>query len=75
MPTVNVHEAMTQLSRLPKTGDEVRVGRAGSPVARFVVPAQAAAARSLGLLQGKFSVPDDVDAPLPDGVSALFEGC
>ena len=77
MLTVNVHEAKTQLSRLleaVEAGDEVLIARAGRPVARLVGLVPAAAARPLGLLQGKFSVPDDFDAPLPDDVAALFEG-
>ncbi|CAN5737262.1 type II toxin-antitoxin system prevent-host-death family antitoxin [soil metagenome] len=77
MLTVNVHEAKTQLSRLleaVEAGDEVLIARAGRPVARLVGLAQAAAARPLGLLHGKFSVPDDFDAPLADEVAALFEG-
>lgn len=77
MLTVNVHEAKTQLSRLleaVEAGEEVVIARAGRPVARLVGLEHAAPRRRLGLLQGRFTVPDDFDAPLPDEVLASFEG-
>ena len=77
MLIVNVHEAKTQLSRLleaVEAGDEVLIARSGRPVARLVGLAPPAQRRPLGLLQGKFTVPDDFDAPLPNEVIALFEG-
>jgi prevent-host-death family protein len=77
MQTVNVHEAKTQLSRLleaVEAGEEVVIARAGRPVARLVGMAPAAPRRRLGLLAGRFTVPDDFDAPLPDDMQALFEG-
>ena len=77
MLTVNVHEANTQLSRLleaVEAGDEVLIARSGRPVARLVGLARPVEPRPLGILQGKFSVPDDFDAPLPADLQALFEG-
>ena len=77
MLTVNVHEAKTQLSRLlevVEAGEEVVIARAGRPVARLVGLAPATPKRRLGLLEGRFTVPADFDAPLPDDVLALFEG-
>lgn len=75
MPTVNVHEAKTQLSRLleaVEAGEDVVIARAGRPVARLVpvTPAR----RQLGGLQDRFTVPADWDAPLPDAVLADFHG-
>lgn len=45
------------------------------PVAKLV-PVQPTLARraSLGLDQGRFTVPDDFDAPLPNDLLAAFEG-
>lgn len=77
MTTVNVHEAKTRLSQLlvaVEAGEEVVIARAGRPVARLVGLEPAAPQRRLGLLAGRFTVPADFDAPLPDDVQALFEG-
>ncbi len=76
MQTVNVHEAKTQLSRLleaVEAGEEVVIARSGRPVARLVGMAPVAPRRRLGLLAGRFTVPEDFDAPLPDDIQALFE--
>ncbi len=75
MITVNVHEAKSQLSRLleaAQAGEEVVIARAGKPVARLV--RLAGQARRLGGLAGRFTVPADFDAPLPDEMLAAFEG-
>jgi prevent-host-death family protein len=77
MKTVNTHEAKTQLSRLLRRvagGEEITIANRGVPVARLVpVPANKAQ-RTLGILRGEFSVPDDFDAPLPEALLDLFEG-
>ncbi len=77
MRTVNIHEAKTQLSRLlaaVEAGDEVLISRAGKPIARLVGLQPTPRRRPLGLLEGKFAVPVDFDAPLPDDIQTLFEG-
>ena len=77
MLTVNVHEAKSQLSRLLETveaGGEVLIARAGRPVARLVGLAPAAQPRPLGLLAGRYVVPEEFDAPLPDAVLRSFAG-
>ena len=76
MTIVNVHQAKTQLSKLlvaVEAGEEVVIARAGRPVARLVGLEPVAPRRRLGLLKGRFTVPDDFDAPLPDDVLALFK--
>jgi prevent-host-death family protein len=78
METVNVHQAKTQFSRLlarVELGEEVIIANRGVPVAKLV-PVQPTLARraSLGLDQGRFTVPDDFDAPLADELLAAFEG-
>lgn len=71
METVNVHQAKTQFSRLlarVELGEEIVIANRGVPVAKLV-PVQPARDRraSLGLDQGRFTVPDDFDAPLTVG--------
>ncbi len=74
MRVVNVHQAKTHLSRLieeVEKGDEVVIARAGRPVARLV-PLRPI--KRLGLLEGRLTVPEDFDAPLPEEIIAAFEG-
>lgn len=73
--SVGVHEAKTHLSRLLQEvaqGGDVEITRRGVVVARLVPPVSRA--RVLGADAGRFEVPDDFDAPLPDDLLALFEG-
>ena len=72
--SVGVHEAKTHLTRLlddVAAGEEVVITRRGTVVARLVpvVPA----VRRLGMDRGRYVVPDDFDAPLPDAEIAAFE--
>jgi prevent-host-death family protein len=74
MAEVTVHEAKTHLSRLLRrvaAGEENVIARGGTPIARLVLIARGS--RRLGLDQGKFQVPDDFDAPLPEAVLRSFE--
>ena len=64
--SVGVHEAKTNLSKLLE-----RVA-GGEEVARLV-PARPTAARRFGVDRGRWVVPDDFDAPLPNEVLASFE--
>ena len=78
MQTVNIHTAKTHLSRLvdaAASGEEIVIARAGRPVARLVAlrPPQRSGKRTLGLLAGQFTIPDDFDAPLPEEVLDAFE--
>lgn len=73
---VNIHEAKTQMSKLveqTQRGREFVIAKAGKPVA-LLSPIKTRKRRKLGLLDGKFKIPDDFDAPLPDEVIAAFEG-
>jgi len=73
---VNVHEAKTHLSRLLRrvlSGEEIVIARSGVPVARLV-PIEPRARRVFGVDRGRFEVPDDFDAPLPEEVLRDFEG-
>jgi prevent-host-death family protein len=77
METVNVHEAKTHLSRLldrAQEGEEIVIAKAGRPVARLGPLVRGGTKRRLGLLDGKFRIPDDFNRSLPDAVIAAFEG-
>jgi prevent-host-death family protein len=76
MRTVNIHEAKTHLSRLVDqvaSGEEIVLAKAGKPVARLVPLVPPRQPRKLGVLAGRFRVPDDFDAPLPEEVVGSFE--
>lgn len=73
--SVGVHEAKTQLSRLLEqvaTGEEITITRRGEEVARLV-PIQPNSGRRFGLDKGRWTVPEDFDAPLTDDAMAAFE--
>ena len=73
--SVGVHEAKTHLSRLLErvsAGEEIAITRRGEEIARLV-PARQRTARHFGIDRGRWNVPDDFDAPLPDDVLAMFE--
>ena len=75
MTSVGVHEAKTNLSQLLRrvaAGEEIEICSSGRPVARLV-PIVRTSARRLGVDVGRFTVPDDFDAPLPDEVLAEFQ--
>jgi antitoxin (DNA-binding transcriptional repressor) of toxin-antitoxin stability system len=55
-------------------GKEIIIAKAGKPMARLVPLANAPRPKKYGLLQGRFKVPEDFDAPLDPKVLALFEG-
>jgi len=64
MPTVNIHEAKTHLSRLVEqaaAGEEVVIAKAGRPIARLV-PVDRATPRKPGLAKGR--VTDEFFEPL-----------
>jgi prevent-host-death family protein len=78
MKTVNIHQAKTNLSRLlsqVELGEEVIISNRGIPVAKLV-PFRTSSSRqaSLGLDRGRFVVPEDFNAPLPEEILAAFEG-
>jgi prevent-host-death family protein len=77
MKQVNVHEAKTHLSRLieeVEAGNVVTIAKAGKPVATLSPIARKRKPRRLGLLDGRFKIPEDFNAPLPRSVRAAFEG-
>jgi prevent-host-death family protein len=77
MKLVNIHQAKTELSKLVKraeSGEEIVIARARKPAAKLVPLTRVRGRRKLGLLDGKFRIPDDFNTPLPDSVIRAFEG-
>jgi antitoxin (DNA-binding transcriptional repressor) of toxin-antitoxin stability system len=72
--SVGVHEAKTHLSRLIEdvaAGEEVVITRRGKAVASLGPPPEPMPLR-FGMDEGRFVVPEDFDAPLPDELLAAF---
>lgn len=78
MPSINIHEAKTHLSRLVEqaaAGEEIVIAKAGRPVARLMPLAQPSSVpRKLGLLAGKYVVPDDIDSIFAEDIEQMFYG-
>jgi prevent-host-death family protein len=77
MKKVNIYEAKTRLSQLVEeaaAGQDVVIARAGRPVARLTRLVEAGRKRRLGVLDGRFRIPDDFNRPLPDDLLRSFEG-
>ncbi len=78
METVNIHQAKTNLSRLlsrVELGEVIVISNRGIPIAKLV-PFRTSLDRrsSLGQDRGRFAVPDDFNAPLPEDILVAFEG-
>ena len=78
MQSINIHEAKTHLSRLVEqasAGEEIVIAKAGKPMARLMpLAAPAKTPRKLGMLAGKYKVPDDIDSMFGDEIEAMFYG-
>lgn len=78
MKIVSISEATLKLAQLvdaAAAGEDVVIEKNGVPAARLVpVEPTPKPPRRIGLLKGKFEIPDDFDAPLPDDLLADFEG-
>jgi prevent-host-death family protein len=77
MKQVNIHEAKTELSKLverAEAGEEIVIARAGKPAAKLVPVTKSRGRRRLGLLDGRFRVPENFNAPLPESIIRAFEG-
>jgi prevent-host-death family protein len=74
---VNIYEAKTRLSQLvdrAAAGEDVIIARAGRPVARLTRLAATEKKRRLGVLDGRFRIPDDFNRPLPASTLRSFDG-
>lgn len=79
MLQVSVREAKADLSRLIRLvennrEDEVQIARNGRPVAKIVSIMPVSASKRIGVAEGKFTVPDDLDAGSEEIVAMLVEG-
>jgi len=77
VPTVNILEAKTHLSRLVEqveTGAEAEIviARNGRPVARLVPLAAQPVQRRIGVAKGQFVVPESVDDSNAEVADLLF---
>ena len=78
MPTVHMLEAKTHLSRLVdalESGQETEIiiARNGRPAARLMPLQQRAMGKRIGIAEGKWVIPDDIDQD-NDIIADLFEG-
>lgn len=75
MPTVNIHEAKTHLSRLvdqAAKGEAVIIAKAGKPLVKVTALDAPAAPRRLGFLAGEITVPEDFNTMASAEIEALF---
>lgn len=75
LPTVNIHEAKTHLSRLVEKaarGEPFVIAKAGKPLVKVVPVDAPASARRLGFLAGEIAVPDDFNQMGRSEIAALF---
>jgi len=69
MVTVNIHDAKTHLSELlerVQSGEEIVIAKSGKPIARLTPYQSPPETRKPGNDAGKFVIPPDFDAPLPE---------
>jgi prevent-host-death family protein len=78
MIRINIYEAKARLSEFlarVEEGETVVICRRNVPVAELRGVARVSGQpRPVGLAEGLFQVPDDLDAPLADDVLESFEG-
>lgn len=78
MPTVNMLEAKSSLSRLVEAVEsgaqaEIIIARNGRPAARLVAIQPAGTGKRIGIAKGKFKVPGTIDSAEAT-IAALFAG-
>ena len=79
MSQIDVDDAAKDLSGLiarARSGEDVVIVQGGEEVVKLVPVRPAGQGRVIrfGRLEGRFTIPDDFDAPLPDEILDLFEG-
>ena len=77
MPTVTVHAAKTNLSKLiarALAGEEIIIARGDQPVVRLVPVDAPTPRREPGTLKGKLTLPDSFVDPLPEDELAHWDG-
>lgn len=74
---IPMHQAKSSLSQLVKraaSGETIFIGSYGRAEAVLMSAADSMPKKRLGLLEGKLTIPDGFDDPLPPDVLAAFEG-
>jgi prevent-host-death family protein len=79
MLQVSVREAKADLSKFirlveNKGEDEIRIARNGRPVVKIVSIDPVPASKRIGVAEGKFVVPDDLDAGSEEIAASLMGG-
>lgn len=77
MAMMNIHEAKTHFSKLvdkAMNGEEVIIGKSGTPVVKLVAIHNKKPKRVPGALKGQIRISDDFDAPLSADILEEFEG-
>ena len=79
MMQVSVREAKMDLSKLMRLiesncEDEIQIARNGRPVVKMTLVNTTPASKRIGVAEGKFEVPDDLDAGSEDIAASLTGG-
>lgn len=76
MPTINIHDAKTHLSRIlsrVEGGEEIIISKAGRPVARIVPLKEKMKKRIPGTAKGSITIMKDFFRPLSEDILNEFE--
>lgn len=78
-PTVNIHQAKTQLSKLVEQavkGEPFIIAKAGKPLVKVTALSAPPAAqmRRFGFMSGQIAVPDDFDTMGAAEIEGAFQG-
>jgi prevent-host-death family protein len=76
VPTITIHKAKTNLSRLIEraaAGEEIIIARGSKPVARLVPIGAVKGKRQPGSMKGKLEIGPEFFEPLPDDELAGWE--
>ena len=78
MPTINMLQAKSQLSRLVEAVEsgaepEIVIARNGKPAAKLVAMSYRPVGKRIGVAEGQFQVPDDLDTE-NETIAALLNG-
>ena len=79
MPTVNIHEAKTHLSRLvarAAKGESFIIAKAGKPLVKVTAldTPEVRKVKRLGFMEGQITVPDDFDRMGEAEIERMFYG-
>ncbi|ESQ73831.1 type II toxin-antitoxin system Phd/YefM family antitoxin [Asticcacaulis sp. AC402] len=79
MKAVNIHEAKTHLSRLVEEaagGEPFIIAKNGKGLVKVVAltVSDTTPPQRIGMLQGRYNIPDDFDAFAKDDIEKMFNG-